>query len=197
VDATIGLRERKKLAAMRRIQEAALDLFDERGFHAVSIEEIAEAAEVSPSSVYRYFGTKEQLVLHDEFDVAFIDAVEAELASHPPVEAVRRSVARLIAEFFGRDDELARRKVRYAYDEPALRAAALEMTDGFVPLVADALARSANRRPEDLDVQVIAVVLVSSLVAAVRHWHSGGFRTSLPDELDAALDVIDHGLRLD
>jgi len=60
-----GLRERKRLAAMRRVQEVALDLFDARGFESVSIEEIARAAEVSPSSIYRYFGTKEQIVLYD------------------------------------------------------------------------------------------------------------------------------------
>jgi AcrR family transcriptional regulator len=195
--ATIGLRERKKLAAMRRIQEVALDLFDERGFEDVSVEEIAQAADVSPSSVYRYFGTKEQIVLHDEFDVAFVDAVEAELASHPPIEAVRRAVAQLMAEFFGRDDELARRKVGYAYDEPALRAATLQVTDGFIPSVADALARASGRHADELDVQVIASVLVWSLVTAARHWHTGGYRTSLSDELDAALDIVHGGLRLD
>ena len=194
---TIGLRERKKLAAMRRIQEVALDLFDERGFHAVSIEEIAQAADVSPSSVYRYFGTKEQVVLHDEFDVTFIDAVEAELASHPPIEAVRRALGQLIAEFFGRDDELARRKVRYAYDEPSLRAATLKVTDGFVPLVADALARASKREPDDLEVQVIASVLVWSLVTAVQHWHTTGYRAPLSEQLDTALDIIDRGLLLD
>ena len=53
---------------MRTIQEKALDLFDERGSNAVTMEEIAAAAEVSPSSVYRYFGTKEGLIVADEFD---------------------------------------------------------------------------------------------------------------------------------
>ena len=81
---------------MRRIQEVALDLFDERGFDRVTIEQIAEKAEVSPSSVYRYFGTKEQLVLHDEFDLQLLDVVQAELVSHPPVEAVRRAISTLM-----------------------------------------------------------------------------------------------------
>src|SRR5215217_9659237 len=63
-----GLRERWRMKARRTIQECALDLFDERGFADVTIEEIAAAAEVSPSSVYRYFGTKEGLLVADEFD---------------------------------------------------------------------------------------------------------------------------------
>ncbi|MDN6487490.1 MAG: TetR/AcrR family transcriptional regulator, partial [Ancrocorticia sp.] len=63
-----GLRERKRRATIQSIQETALDLFDERGFGQVSVEEIAAAADVSPSSVYRYFGTKEGIILADQFD---------------------------------------------------------------------------------------------------------------------------------
>ena len=141
-----GLRVRKQRAAMRRIQETALDLFDERGFDRVSIEEIADRADVSPSSVYRYFGTKEGIVLYDEIDVNFVEQVEQELADHPPLVAVRRATAALIAEYFDRDDEPhPRDKLRYALDDPALRAAALEATDAFIPHVASALA--AGRRP--------------------------------------------------
>ena len=55
--ARLGLRERKKAAAIRRIQEVAVAQFEEHGFDAVTIEQIAEHAEVSPSSIYRYFGT--------------------------------------------------------------------------------------------------------------------------------------------
>ena len=119
-----GLRERKRIAAMRRIQEVALDLFDARGFDKVTIEQIARAAEVSTSSVYRYFGTKEQLVLHDEFDLQLLEAVQRELASHTPVDAVRRAISTLMKQFFGRDEELARRKIRYWAEEPAIQAAA-------------------------------------------------------------------------
>ena len=64
----LGLRECKKATTMHRIQAVALDLFERHGFDAVSIEQVADAAEVSPSTVYRYFGTKEGLVIHDEYD---------------------------------------------------------------------------------------------------------------------------------
>ncbi len=192
-----GLRERRRAAAIRRIQEAALDLFDERGFENVTIEEIAEAAEVSPSSVYRYLGTKEGIVLYDEFDFRLIDAVEAELASHPPVEAVRRALASVMAAFFGRDEELARRKLRYAFENPHLQAATTEQVDQFSQLVADALARAAGRDANELEIQVIASTLVWALTTAARIWHAEGYARPLQPLLDDALAVVERGLRLE
>lgn len=192
-----GLRERQRTAAIRRIQEAALDLFDERGFENVTIEEIAEAAEVSPSSVYRYLGTKEGIVLYDEFDFRLIDAVEVELASHPPVEAVRRAVASVMAAFFGRDEKLARRKLRYALEDPHLHAATTQQVDQFSQLVAAALARAAGRDAGELEIQVIASTLVWALTTAARSWHAEGYSRPLQPLLDEALAVVERGLRLE
>jgi AcrR family transcriptional regulator len=191
-----GLRERKRRTAIRRIQEAALDLFDERGFEHVTIEEIAAAAEVSPSSVYRYLGTKEGVVLYDEFDFRVIDAVEAELASHPPVEALRRALSSVMVAFYGRDEELARRKMRYALEDPHLHAAMTQQVDAFSGIIAQVLARAANRRPDDLEVQVIAATLVWSITAAARAWHAEGYARPLQEVLDQALAVVENGLRL-
>ena len=197
MDEKPGLRERRRAAAIRRIQEAALDLFDERGFENVTIEEIAEAADVSPSSVYRYLGTKEGIVLYDEFDFRLIDAVEAELVSHPPVEAVRRAVASVMAAFFGRDEALARRKLRYALENPHLHAATTQQVDQFSQLVADALARAAGRDAHELEIQVIATTLVWALTTAARIWHAEDYARPLQELLDEALAVVEHGLRLE
>lgn len=190
----MSLRDRQKSAAMRRIQEAALDLFDARGYEAVSIEQIAEAALVSPSSIYRWFGTKELVVLYDDFDVDFAAAIEQELTSHPPVEAVRRAISRLLQDFFSRDEELGRRKIRYWLAEPALQRAQLEATDQSVRQTAATLAAAMHRSADDLEVQVTAAALIWSMVAAVRHWHAGGYTSSLEDELGAALTVLERGL---
>jgi AcrR family transcriptional regulator len=192
-----GLRERQRRAAIRRIQEAALDLFDERGFENVTIEEIAEAADVSPSSVYRYLGTKEGVVLYDEFDFRLIDAVEAELGSHPPVEAVRRALSSVMAAFFGRDEDLARRKLRYVLEDPHLHAAMTQQVDEFSQLVSHVLARSSNRQADELEIQVIASTLVWALTAAVRRWHVDGYARPLQLLLEEALEVVERGLQLD
>src|SRR6188768_168311 len=89
-----GLRERWRVDAMRTIQDRALDLFDERGFAAVTIEQVAAAAEVSPSTVYRLFGTKEGLLVADEFDVMSEDALRDFLDVDDPVGSLLAAVLR-------------------------------------------------------------------------------------------------------
>ena len=75
---------------MHSIQGHALDLFDERGVDAVTIEEIAE---VSPSTVYRYFGSKEGPIVSDDFDALSQQALDDLLGRCDPVDTARRSVA--------------------------------------------------------------------------------------------------------
>lgn len=179
---------------MRRIQEAALDLFDERGFTSVTIEAIADAAEVSPSSIYRYFGTKEQLVLWDELDVDFLKAAGEGLAGEPPVQAVRKALAEAMAGFYEGNEALARRKTRYALEEPALRPALLEATEQFTNQVADSLRQATDPPMDDFEAAVTAAALVSVMMAASRHWHVGGYQTPLRDELERALDMVERGL---
>ena len=189
-----GLRERKKQAAMRRIQESALDLFDERGFVNVTIEEIADAAEVSPSSIYRYFGTKERLILWDPLDVSLLEVASKELESGPPVQAIRNALAEAMASYYQGDETFAQRKSRYALEEPALRPALLEATDEFTRHVADGLRRAADPPTDDFEAEVTAAAIVWSMLAASRHWHRSGYQTELRDELERALAIIEGGV---
>ena len=75
---------------MHSIQGHALDLFDERGVDAVTIEGMAE---VSPSTVYRYFGSKEGLIVSDDFDALSQQALDDLLGRCDPVDTARRIVA--------------------------------------------------------------------------------------------------------
>ena len=191
-----GLRERKKLAAMRQIQAVALDLFEQNGYENVTIEQIAAASDVSPSSVYRYFGDKEHLVIWDEMDLRLLEVIEDELQSHPPIEACRHAVVRVFSNLYSNEEEMARRKTLLYFEEPALRTIQFELLEVYTVEIAEALARATGREAGDLQVQVVASALVGTLMMAIQHWHAGGYKTHLQDEIDEALDAIENGLTL-
>ncbi len=92
-----GLRERKKARTRAAIQEHALRLFRERGYEATTVEQIAEAAEVSPSTFFRYFGSKEEVVIYDALDPILIAAWRAQPKELAPIPALRRAMT----EVFG------------------------------------------------------------------------------------------------
>src|ERR1700689_5570392 len=80
-----GLRERKKARTRASLREHALRLFREQGYQATTVEQIAAAAEVSPSTFFRYFPTKEDVVLQDDMDTRMIQAFERQPAALGPV----------------------------------------------------------------------------------------------------------------
>lgn len=169
-----GLRERKRLSAMRTIQERALDLFDERGFDAVTIEEIAAAAEVSPSSVYRWFGTKEGLIVADEFDSMSQEAVREILDVNDPVGSLVQIVVRYESapQQAGQTAGGPWRRVRYFFQEPSVRTAALAELDRAGSRIAPLLAGS-NGMTES-QARVVANALVFGYFAALEQWYLDG-----------------------
>ena len=90
--AVLGLRERKKARTRASIREHAMRLFLHQGFAQTSVEQIAEAAEVSPSTFFRYFPTKEDVVLADDLDPILLAALAAQPPELPPLVALRRAV---------------------------------------------------------------------------------------------------------
>ena len=177
-----GLRERKRLSAMRTIQERALDLFDERGFDAVTIEEIAAAAEVSPSSVYRYFGTKEGLLVADEFDSMSHEAIGDLLDVNDPVGSLLQIVLRYEAapEQTATDTGPAApqnarspwRRVRYFFQEPSVRMAACAALDRASSRIAPLLMGTGGMT--DTQARVAANALVFGYFAALEQWYLDG-----------------------
>src|ERR1700735_3172237 len=101
-----GLRERKKARTRATIRAEALRLFREQGYHATTVEQIAAAAEVSPSTFFRYFPTKEDLVLQDDMDTRMIEALERQPAGLSPVAAVRAAAREVFASYTAADLDL-------------------------------------------------------------------------------------------
>ena len=94
-----SLRERKKARTRASIREHALRLFRERGYDATTVDQIAAAAEVSPSTFFRYFPTKEDVVLRDDLDDRILEAFARQPASLTPVAAVRAAIREAVETF--------------------------------------------------------------------------------------------------
>jgi AcrR family transcriptional regulator len=169
------LRERKRLAAMKRVQRVALDRFRDEGFDAVTVEEVAADAEVSPMSVYRWFGTKEALVVWDEFDPPILSAVARRLTTHTPLDAVRDALVDLLDDVYDRERDTALARARLIYAEPALLAAADRNGRALRSALADVFTDAGvpGRRA-----RIVAAVAGALLEVAVDTWQrEDGART--------------------
>lgn len=191
----VGLRERKRTAAMYRIQSVALDLFEARGFEDVTVEEIAEASDVSPSSVYRYFGTKEQIVLWDEYDPDMTEILaEALDADAVPLEGLRRVLTGMVAGI-GPDAEARMiRRLRLALTSPSLEQATIVGTYTVSELVERVLAERLQRPVADLEVQVFAHAFVGGLLGMFHHWQGTEYQAPLADVMARTFAIFEAGL---
>jgi AcrR family transcriptional regulator len=194
-----GLRERKKARTRALIREHALRLFREQGYDATTVDQIAEAADVSPSTFFRYFPTKEDVVLQDELDVLAIGAFEAQPADLPPVAAFRAAAQQAFAALG--EDELARLRetAELTLTVPELRARAMDEFSRTIGVIAEAVARRAGRDPDDFAVRILAGAVVGVIMAATMPWEDWAKQDSGTDiltRIDAALCQLEKGLPL-
>lgn len=187
----VGLRERKRVAAMRQIQMVALRLFDGRGFDQVTVEEIAAEAEVSPSSVYRYFGTKEGILIHDEHEERLMLSTLRLLAQHDFYDAAALALRDIAEEHFQRDQDLTRRRARYFFEVPSVRAGVYRQMDLAANTLAAALVSSDRGvRYDPLEANVVVHSVLWALFAAVEHVTMGRTVEPLETALERALAAI-------
>src|SRR5690349_19265734 len=132
-----GLRERKRRKTFKAIHDAALELFEARGYGAVTVADIADAAEVSRATVFAYYPAKEDIVLGDARFA--IEQLEAELAKPgvAVVEAVREWLRTLVGWM---EPDLVLQR-RLAEEVPAVAAARSRLRRDIEAVLADALAR--------------------------------------------------------
>jgi AcrR family transcriptional regulator len=193
-----GLRERKKAKTHQAIQEAALRLFRTQGYEATTVEQIAEAAEVSPSTFFRYFPTKEEVVIHDALDPILFAAFAGQPAELTPLQALRASMAAVFGALT--PDELA---LEYERQElilavPELRARMLDDLAATFSGFAEALAARVGRSTDDLSVRAFAGAVLGAalgvwLTASEDEQKSGSFMK----DFDTAMAWLDDaGLRL-
>ena len=169
-----GLRERKKAKTRAAIQEHALRLFREQGYDETTVEQIAEAAEVSPSTFFRYFGSKEDVVLYDALDPILIEAWRAQPRELPPIEAMRRAMIDVFGSLSPEQVQDMDERARLVYGVPELRLAMIDDLFRTGSLMAAEVAERTGRSADDFEVRTFTGALIGALMAsmlpAVGHW---------------------------
>jgi AcrR family transcriptional regulator len=199
-----GLRERKKAATRERISAAAIDLFIRRGFDAVTVADVAAAAEVAPQTVFNYFPAKEDLVLWRL--EAFEDALLERIAHRTEGESVAAAFRRELLQRKGLLDEVETgagdRLVaisRMIAETPALQRREDRVFSSRVALLADLLHTEGIR---GIVAPVVANALIGvhrALVAAARERILAGepptrIAATTRDEAVRALDLLEAGI---
>lgn len=193
-DGNGGLRERKRLAAMLRIQTVALDMFERRGFEDVTVEEIADASDVSPSSVYRYFGSKEQILLWDEYDLETDGWLLAAVQSEVPLDGLRDVILGALEAVSPEDLVTIQRRIALVLTTPSLEQAATAVTYQMAELVGRVLAERLGRPEVDLEVQVFSHAFTGGLLGMFHHWYGTGFAAPLRDVAAELFRIFEEGL---
>lgn len=189
-----GLRERKKLRTRQAIRSAAYALIEEQGYDATTIEQIADRAEVSPSTVSRYFPAKEDIVLTDEYGTVVLEELRARPADEPWTDSLRHALRRALALSMREEPEAARLCARLGVEVPAVRARMLESLSDTARLVRREVATRTGLDPDGLEMRVLAMSLVGGLTEAALYWAEHGHRDEPGDLVDRAVDVLERGL---
>jgi AcrR family transcriptional regulator len=170
-----GLRERKKEQTRQAIAEAAQGLFVERGFDAVTVAEVAKAAEVSEGTVFNYFPTKEDLFYGrmEDFEAALLEAVR----ERPPGESVLTAFRHFVLEGSGRlaAEEIAKviaTAARIVGASPSLQARERDIVARQTRALAELIAEETGAGGDDVEPWVVANALMGAQRALVAHVHS-------------------------
>ena len=186
----LGLRERKKLKLRRSVQREALRLFADRGYEDTTVEQIADAADISTTTFYRYFPTKEDVVLDDDYDPIAEQIIAAGGDDEPLVTTVRKAIAAVAAAVEAdRDAALARLKLLASV--PALKARqgaeGRKTLDFFIRLFS---ARS-GRPVGDYRLRVTTAAFVAAQLEAARCWADADGAESLGQLMDDAVTLVE------
>jgi AcrR family transcriptional regulator len=185
-----SLRERKKAQTRRAIQAHALRLFSAKGFEATTVQEIAAAAGVSHMTFFRYFPTKEDVILTDDYDRLIVEQLAARPADEPTVDKIRGALKAGLERVYAADRETLLARTRLILRTPALRARLWEQQAATERLIARALAADPCQARDDLRLRVVVAACLAAVTTAVLFWAENDGADELPALIDRALSAL-------
>lgn len=190
-----GLRERKKARTRAAIQSHALRLFREQGYDATTVQQIIEEVEVSASTFFRYFPTKADVVLSDEFDPVIVAAFREQPPELSVIQALRAAFARAFAQISDDDRAVQEDRMLLVLAVPELRAAMLDQFASAMGLLAEIIAERTGRSPTDVSVRTFAGAVVGAAMAAM-FAIADDPSSDVAETIDQSMACLEDGLRL-
>jgi AcrR family transcriptional regulator len=199
-DQPCGLRERKKARTRASIREHALRLFREHTYQGTTVEQIAAAAEVSPSTFFRYFPTKEDVVLQDDMDTRMVEALERQPGGLAPLTAVRAAIQQVFTSYTKADLDQISEITALTTNVPEIRARALDEFARTIAVIGEALAKRAGRSADDLAIRATAGAIIGVIMSITMPWEGGWSDRQTMEgtfqRIDQALALLEAGLPL-
>ncbi|MEU4441882.1 helix-turn-helix domain-containing protein [Actinosynnema sp. NPDC050801] len=212
------LRAQRRAETQRTIQAHAVRLFTQRGYDATTVTDVAEAAGVSPMTVYRHFPTKEDLVLVDQHGRLIAERIAASSADQPLVRRIGSALIDAAATLtsdggdgvgrsggsggkeLGTDERFLLARLQLMISTPALRAKHLDNSYALQQAIVGALLPDDTADPDTtFHARAAASACLAAMHTALVRWAEDDGRTSLPDviakALAAAFGVTEAGTR--
>ena len=191
-----SIHERRRTYTSGEIQNVAFDLFAERGFEAVTVDEIADAAGISPRTFFRYFATKEEVL--SRYVDSRSENLLAELCQRPQEEDAVISLREAFcttSHVDPRDRPTLLRRYRVLIRERPIRSRShAAWTDPDGPLVGEVQRRMGGGRAGELRAHIVVTAMHSVAAAAFERWVRGGGRGDPSTQVGRALHVLEQGL---
>jgi AcrR family transcriptional regulator len=188
-----GLRERKKARTREVIQQHALRLFRDQGYAETTVEQIAEAAEVSPSTFFRYFPTKGDAVLAEFIDGRIFELIEQAPAELDLLGAFRHAMRTAFAEMTGEQVALELERNALIASVPELQRGMLEELYRPIRMLAQAFAHRLGVASDDPATLAYAGAVVGSIIAAAGPME-GAASADYRERMEPALDLLEQTL---
>jgi len=198
---SLPLRERKKLRTRLALADAALSLFGSRGFDAITLQDLAEAADVSKSTFFRFFPAKEAAAIEAEVELwsAYLSALADRELSGSVLGELHKTLAAAVAGLDPGWDQRFLATRRLVAAEPALLKYVEHYRSGINQEVIDTVAAKLGLDSEDLRLRILAELATTAFSISGRHWvrHGGqGGRQALLKRFDDAVNLIPASMKL-
>lgn len=195
--AKVSLREKHAVETRERIVRAAMALFVANGFGDTTVDEIAERADVSPRTFFRYFPTKDALLFHDfEERMAQVqDMIRARPADEAPVVSLVHVLCEMVEQVESTPEQRAL-IIRLVTERPSLRAYQREAIAGHGErVVTGVLAERAGLPDDDLGLRAMVATVSACLDVAIQAWITDGAEGPFRPRMEATLATAGAALR--